>query len=302
MELNEIIVANTISPLCFRLLEREVPERVNPSPSPTLSARESEWAKAEFVLHAATRCSRETELIRGKLLEREFTPLEQLFGFSSSLFHLCPKDQALVLLQFKNMFTITPYVSYCFYKTTYQNIESYPKMVTWNTSTDCCSWAGLQGKFHPNNSLFQLSTLKRLDLSRNDFSQLHISPKFSDLSSLRHLDLSDSNMSSPIPSEISHLSKLEGLAYWNKVRSLTLQQFAKCVWRRSSFKFFYYTRLNHERTQQDSNYLCEDSIMYSKIQVVTHHYQIFSNSQYLLLMQVQAQQKYLNALTQRMIP
>ena len=38
------------------------------------SARESEWAKAEFVLNAATRCSRETELIRGKLLEREFTP------------------------------------------------------------------------------------------------------------------------------------------------------------------------------------------------------------------------------------
>ncbi|KAG5610224.1 hypothetical protein H5410_021505, partial [Solanum commersonii] len=31
--------------------------------------------------------------------------------------------------------------------------------------------------------------------------------------------------------------------------------------------------------------------MYSKIQVVTHHYQRFSCSQYLLLVQVQAQQK-----------
>uniref|UniRef100_M1CNU6 Integrase core domain containing protein n=1 Tax=Solanum tuberosum TaxID=4113 RepID=M1CNU6_SOLTU len=39
-------------------------ERVNPSPSPTHSARDSEWAKAEAILNAATRCSRETELIR----------------------------------------------------------------------------------------------------------------------------------------------------------------------------------------------------------------------------------------------
>ena len=49
-------------------------ERVNPSPSPTHSARESEWAKAEAILHAASGCPRETHLIRGKLLEREFTP------------------------------------------------------------------------------------------------------------------------------------------------------------------------------------------------------------------------------------
>ncbi|WMV09044.1 hypothetical protein MTR67_002429 [Solanum verrucosum] len=40
-------------------------ERVNPSPSPTHSARESEWAKADAVLNATTRRSRETELIWG---------------------------------------------------------------------------------------------------------------------------------------------------------------------------------------------------------------------------------------------
>ncbi|KAG5584895.1 hypothetical protein H5410_045329 [Solanum commersonii] len=49
-------------------------ERVNPSPSPTHSAQENEWAKAEVVLHIASGCSRGTHLIRGKLLEREFTP------------------------------------------------------------------------------------------------------------------------------------------------------------------------------------------------------------------------------------
>ncbi|KAG5632373.1 hypothetical protein H5410_004090 [Solanum commersonii] len=46
----------------------------------------------------------------------------------------------------------------------------------------------------------------------------------------------------------------------------------------------------------------QKSIVYSKIQVVTHHYQRFSCSQYLLLMQVQAQPQYQNALTQIMIP
>ncbi|KAG5631405.1 hypothetical protein H5410_003122 [Solanum commersonii] len=49
-------------------------ERVNPNPSPTHLARESEWAKGEVVLNVATWCSRETKWIRGKLLEREFTP------------------------------------------------------------------------------------------------------------------------------------------------------------------------------------------------------------------------------------
>ncbi|KAG5590888.1 hypothetical protein H5410_041402 [Solanum commersonii] len=50
------------------------------------------------------------------------------------------------------------------------------------------------------------------------------------------------------------------------------------------------------------NLLMQRSIVYSKIQVVTHHYQRFSISQYSLQIQVQAQQWYSNALTQIMIP
>ena len=42
--------------------------------------------------------------------------------------------------------------------------------------------------------------------------------------------------------------------------------------------------------------------MYQKIQVMSHHYQSFSRSQYLLQVQVQAQQRYSNALTTKMIP
>ncbi|XP_059278684.1 LOW QUALITY PROTEIN: receptor-like protein Cf-9 [Lycium ferocissimum] len=139
---------------------------------------------------------------------------------SSSLPHLCPNDQALALLQFKHMFTINPNASeYCKF--------SHPKTVTWNKSTDCCSWDGvyceettgqvielnlqcsqLQGKFDSNSSLFLLSNLKRLDLSHNNFSGSLISPKFGEFSSLTHLDLVDSGFSGQIPSKISHLSKL----------------------------------------------------------------------------------------------
>ncbi|KAG5631685.1 hypothetical protein H5410_003402 [Solanum commersonii] len=39
-------------------------ERLNPRPSTTHSARESEWDNAETVLKCATRCSREIKLIR----------------------------------------------------------------------------------------------------------------------------------------------------------------------------------------------------------------------------------------------
>ncbi|KAH0724456.1 hypothetical protein KY285_003698 [Solanum tuberosum] len=142
-----------------------------------------------------------------------FSLLCQL-AFCSSLSHLCPKDQALALLQFKHMFTI----------------DAYSKLLSWNKSIDCCSWdrvhcdemtgqvtelnlvgCGLQGKFHSNSSLFKLSNLKRLDLSNNNFSESLISPKFGELSSLTHLDLSYSSFTGLIPAEISRLSKLHVL-------------------------------------------------------------------------------------------
>ncbi|KAM3324737.1 receptor-like protein Cf-9 [Capsicum chacoense] len=140
-------------------------------------------------------------------------------AFSSSLPHLCPKHQAHALLQFKHMFTFNPNASdYCFNPTT----------LSWNKTIDCCSWnsvhcdemtgqvveldlscSGLQGKFHSNSSLFQLSSLKWLDLSYNYFSGSLISAKFGELSSLTHLDLLYSSFTGVIPEEISHLSKLQ---------------------------------------------------------------------------------------------
>ncbi|KAH0724221.1 hypothetical protein KY285_000082 [Solanum tuberosum] len=129
------------------------------------------------------------------------------------------------------MFTINPNASdYCIDIITNQEIQSYPRTLFWNKSTDCCSWDGvhcdkttgqvieldlrcsqLQGKFHSNSSLFQLFNLKRLDLSYNDFTGSLISTKFGELSSLTHLDLSRSSFTGLIPTEISHLSKLHVL-------------------------------------------------------------------------------------------
>ncbi|KAH0706186.1 hypothetical protein KY289_011262 [Solanum tuberosum] len=144
----------------------------------------------------------------------------------SSISILPHKHQTISLLKFKQSFTIDTSASgVCEY-----GQESYPKRSSWNTSRDCCSWdgvvcdditghvieldlgcSGLVGTIDSNSSLFQLSHLQMLDLTGNNFSNSHISPEFGKFSSLTHLDLSNSNFSGQIPSEISHLSKLHSL-------------------------------------------------------------------------------------------
>ncbi|WMV56552.1 hypothetical protein MTR67_049937 [Solanum verrucosum] len=142
----------------------------------------------------------------------------------SSISILPHKHQTISLLKFKQSFTIHPsaVTDYC--------PKPYPKTSSWNTSRDCCSWdgvvcdditghvieldlgcSGLVGTIDSNSSLFQLSHLQRLDLTRNNFSNSHISPEFGKFSSLKHLDLSYSYFSGQVPSEISHLSKLHSL-------------------------------------------------------------------------------------------
>ncbi|PHT40236.1 hypothetical protein CQW23_19090 [Capsicum baccatum] len=114
-----------------------------------------------------------------------------------------------------------------------------PKTHSWNKSTDCCSWdgvhcnertgqvieldlycSGVQGKFHTNSSLFQLSNLKWLDLSYNDFSESLISPKFVNISStiplnfssyLTILQLPRTQLHGVLPVRVFHLSNLESL-------------------------------------------------------------------------------------------
>ncbi|XP_047249858.1 receptor-like protein Cf-9 homolog [Capsicum annuum] len=93
----------------------------------------------------------------------------------------------------------------------------HQKTSSWNMSNNCCSWDGVTcdemtghvieldlrcsqivGKIDSNSSLFQLSHLQRLDLSYNDFSGSHLSPKFGSC----HVDVS-------LFSEFKYLSFLD---------------------------------------------------------------------------------------------
>ncbi|KAH0736333.1 hypothetical protein KY285_012040 [Solanum tuberosum] len=182
---------------------------------------------------------------------------------SSSI--LSHKHQTISLLKFKHSFTIHPSAVHNFCQ------ELYPKTSSWNTSRDCCSWdgvvcdditghvieldlgcSGLVGTIDSNSSLFQLSHLERLDLSLNNFSNSHISPEFGKFSSLKHLHLSYSNFSGQIPSEISHLSKLQSLSLStfngiNKLR-LTTHDFKSLLQNLTQLRELHLTGINISST------------------------------------------------------
>ncbi|PHT40219.1 hypothetical protein CQW23_19073 [Capsicum baccatum] len=119
-----------------------------------------------------------------------------------------------------------------------------PRTLSWNKSTDCCSWdrvpcdemtgqvidldltcSGLQGKFHSNSSLFQLSSLKRLDLSHNDFSGSicgHIPSTVCNLKAMRVLDLGRNHLNGTIPQCLGEMSGLMILGLNNNSLSGTI--------------------------------------------------------------------------------
>ncbi|KAJ6977044.1 hypothetical protein NC653_029049 [Populus alba x Populus x berolinensis] len=165
-------------------------------------------------------------------------------NFSSST-QLCGHHQALSLLQFKQSFSIqrSPFR----FARNYQ-YDQHPKTESWKEGTDCCLWDGvtcdlktgqvteldlsfsmLHGTLHSNNSLFSLHHLQKLVLSYNDFNFSNISSQFGQFSNLMHLNLTHSNFSGQVPSEISHLSKLVSLDISNKHLNLETVSFAKIV-------------------------------------------------------------------------
>uniref|UniRef100_A0A6N2M3S0 Uncharacterized protein n=1 Tax=Salix viminalis TaxID=40686 RepID=A0A6N2M3S0_SALVM len=151
-----------------------------------------------------------------------FQPTHSSSNFSSPV-QLCPADQSLALLQFKNSF---PMMS-----SSRSRFECYqPKTVLWREGTDSCSWDGvtcnmktghviglclrcsmLYGTLHSSSALFFLHHLQKLDLSHNDFNGSVISSSFGQLLHLTHLNLSSSNFEGQVPPEISHLSRLASL-------------------------------------------------------------------------------------------
>ncbi|KAK7374500.1 hypothetical protein VNO80_07930 [Phaseolus coccineus] len=156
-----------------------------------------------------------------------FLFLYSLFSFTATNCLLfvpptkCHEHESRALLQFKKSFVIS--------KSSY-NPFSYPKMASWNATTDCCSWDGIEcdehtnhvisidlssshiyGTMDANSTLFHLKHLQSLDLADNHFNYSQIPSRIGELSQLRYLNLSQTYFSGEIPQQVSHLSKLLSL-------------------------------------------------------------------------------------------
>ncbi|KAM2984019.1 hypothetical protein FF2_009878 [Malus domestica] len=146
-----------------------------------------------------------------------------LFLMTVKLIHLCVnvipvhsqclQDEKLALLHFKQSLVFDPSTS--------------SKLVSWNSSIDCCSWAGLScsdgrvvgldisGEFISGNignssSLFDLKHLQSLNLADNEVGYgSQIPSAIGKLTNLSYLNLSNTAYSGQIPIEISHLARLE---------------------------------------------------------------------------------------------
>ncbi|XP_076957753.1 receptor-like protein 9DC1 [Bidens hawaiensis] len=159
---------------------------------------------------------------------------------SSSFSNTTPKcsiQQTLALLQFKqNLSSINTMYDY--------GCEDWlgsgynPILINWNTSRDCCDWNGvtcdhstgdvialdlscgmLQGTIHPNTTLFRLPHLQKLNLAYNDFVDSQLPPDIGSVSnSLTHLNISSCGFTGQVPTDISHIHKLESLDLsWNGI-------------------------------------------------------------------------------------
>ncbi|KAM3322181.1 receptor-like protein 43 [Capsicum chacoense] len=148
----------------------------------------------------------------------------QLTVFAFAGKHLCARDDALYLLQFKQGFTAVG--------STFNDCDARDKTLSWNVTGDCCEWDGvtcdvfsghvigldlscslLFGAIDANNSLAKLGHLERLNLAFNQLDDFPLGNSISELSSLTHLNLSASgfNGGTMIPPGLSELSKLLSL-------------------------------------------------------------------------------------------
>ncbi|KAM5555054.1 receptor-like protein 7 [Rosa sericea] len=129
----------------------------------------------------------------------------------------CIKDQQLSLLQFKKSLVFND-----------DYFHPSTKLISWNASTDCCSWVGvtccrngrvlgldvssehISAGIDNASSLFHLHYLQSLNLADNrlgNYSQ-SIPSAIGDLLNLRYLNLSLNYYSGKIPIEISRLRRL----------------------------------------------------------------------------------------------
>ncbi|KAM5559141.1 hypothetical protein ABKV19_020668 [Rosa sericea] len=106
------------------------------------------------------------------------------------------------------------------------NSSESSKLITWNSSTDCCSWHGvncstngrvvgldlssesISCSIDNSSSLFQLQHLQSLNLAYNDFNRSAIPSAIGKLANLRYLNLRDAYFSGQIPIEVARLKRL----------------------------------------------------------------------------------------------
>ncbi|XP_021828964.1 receptor-like protein 12 [Prunus avium] len=123
----------------------------------------------------------------------------------------CIKDQQQSLLHLKKSLQFDP--------------PSWrtPLIISWNSSTDCCSWGGVTCTSNGHvvgldlsfeGSFANFSTPRVLDLSSNNISG-PIPGSFANFPNLRELDLSGNPISDPIPGFFANFSKLTSLSLSN---------------------------------------------------------------------------------------
>ncbi|KAL1347626.1 hypothetical protein AAHE18_07G020400 [Arachis hypogaea] len=153
-----------------------------------------------------------------------------LFHFACLSSHSCHLEESSSLLHFKTQLTVDTTMYHCYFgdDDECECPHAYPKTRTWENGTDCCSWMGvtydsmsghvigldlscsaLVGNLDPNTTLFHLTHLHTLNLAHNDFYGSELPSQFGGFVNLTHLNLSSSVFKGDIPSQISHLSKLQ---------------------------------------------------------------------------------------------
>ncbi|KAK2648268.1 hypothetical protein Ddye_015757 [Dipteronia dyeriana] len=154
-----------------------------------------------------------------------FSFLLFLFHVASSGQPLCHDSERSALLRFKESLSINKSASS-------DDPSAYSKTARWNLEEDgdCCLWDGvrcneetgyvveldlssscLYGFINSTSTLFNLVHLQWLSLAYNNFNYSIIPSGIMNLSSLLHLNLSDSHFSGQIPPEMLQLSNLESL-------------------------------------------------------------------------------------------
>ncbi|CAL9002858.1 unnamed protein product [Prunus brigantina] len=143
------------------------------------------------------------------------------FTIIPAVHSLCTKDQQLSLLHLKKSLQFSHD----------SDSDSHPtKVISWNSSTDCCSWLGvncssdghvvgldlsseaINDGIDDSSSLFDLQHLQSLNLADNHFTYgTRIPSAIGKLVNLRYLNLSSCSFYGSIPKSIANLTQLVGL-------------------------------------------------------------------------------------------